>query len=89
MTFKDIIGLKIVAVKGIPNRYQTKKQNKTVPTQYVLFDDGETFMRLDEQDYYTYHDCNSSAMELNISKSKEMWDRFMTYPDSTDCDFMW
>jgi hypothetical protein len=89
MTFTDIIGLKIVAVKGIPKGYQTKKESKDVPTEYILFSDGETVLRLDEQDYYDYHDCNSSARELNLSKSKEMWDRIISYPDSTTCDFMW
>lgn len=89
MTFKDIIGLKIIAVKGIPAGYRTKKQSKEVPTEYVLFDDGETYLTFKEQDYYSYHDCSSSARHISVSQSKELWNQFMTYPDSTDCDFMW
>lgn len=86
MNFLDIIGLKISAIKG--NTPENKKLKK-VDVCYVLFDDGETYLELEEQDYYTYHDCSSVARLLNIYKDKEMWNALNMYPDSNYCSFMY
>ena len=58
-----IIGKKIVAIRA----FQSDRRKKTglIPT-YILFDDKETVLELMEQDYYDYHDCNSSARQIMV-----------------------
>ena len=51
-----------------------------------MFDDGETYIELEEQDYYSYHDCSSSARHINIFKDKLSYDYFMTLPDATETE---
>jgi hypothetical protein len=79
MKLVDIVGKKVVGVKGYPPQ---KKSEKLIDPAFILFDDGETYLNLEEQDYYSYHDCSSSARIINLYKDKERWERFMTFPDS-------
>jgi NAD kinase len=74
---KDLIGLTIVAVKG----YKTPN-SKIVSPEFILFNDGETIMDLEEQDYYTYHDCSSYARIITISKNKERYDNIKNNTDT-------
>jgi hypothetical protein len=88
-TLLDIIGKKAVSLKG----FRTDMRNKKgFPIVYILFDDGETYIELEDQDYYTYHDCNGSAKLIKIFKDKRVWEMIMSdakhYPDA-DIDPMW
>ncbi|GAG92154.1 unnamed protein product, partial [marine sediment metagenome] len=60
--------------------------------EYILFDDQETIIELEDQDYYTYHDCDSLARRINIKKDKVAWEYIMTdekhYP-AADRDLEW
>ena len=67
--FKDIIGKKIVDIRG----HKPKKNQKYIDTEYILFDDEETVIELREQDYYTYHDCSFEAKEITIYRDKNYW----------------
>lgn len=64
-----IIGKKIVAIRA----FQSDKRKKTglMPT-YILFDDEETVLELDEQDYYCYHDCSPAARHIRIHIDKRL-----------------
>ena len=74
-----IIGLKVLAIKG---KYNAKGKN--IGPKYILFDDGKTYIELDEQDYYTYHDCSSSARHITATTATpEYWEILLTYPNST------
>jgi len=76
-----IIGKRIAAIKGMKNR----KNQKRIMADYILFDDGETIIQLNEQDYYCYHDCSCAARELFVHVDKRLWERIMTseaYGDS-------
>lgn len=73
-----IIGLKVLSVKGEHNA-----KGKYIDPCYILFDDGKTYITFDEQDYYTYHDCSSSARHINISVSEQVWQLIFEYPDAT------
>lgn len=86
MNILDIIGLKVVAIKGYPN---SNKRIKKVNADYLLFDDGKTFLEFEEQDYYTYHDCSSLARHINIYQDVSRWAQIALYPDANHCDFMW
>lgn len=57
----EILNLKVVDAR------------KDKSCEYILFDDLQTFIILSEQDDYTYHDCSSSAREIEIIKSREMY----------------
>lgn len=83
-----IIGLTVVAIKG---EYNAK--GKYILPKYILFNDGKTFIELEEQDPYTFHDCASSARCLNLGgiyanpegmqTNEEVWAMIMAYKDAT------
>ncbi len=88
MKIKEIMGKKVVAIKGYNSRWNDKrvKHHHTQP-EYILFDDGKTFIELEEQDYYSYHDCSPSARHISIQKDKDKWNSIMTskaYSDATE-----
>ncbi len=88
MNIKTIIGKKVVAIKGYNLKWNDKrvKHHHTEP-EYILFDDGKTFIELEEQDYHSYHDCSSNARHIIIQKDKDKWDSIMTskaYSDATE-----
>jgi hypothetical protein len=64
---------KILAIKSFKEDEQAT---------YILFDDGETYLELNEQDYYSYHDCSSGARELIVWKDKEAWKLHSCLPDA-------
>jgi len=66
-----IIGLKVLAIKGI----KIRKNQKDIDDDYIFFDDRKTYIYLEEQDYYDYHDCSYSAKELRIYHDAEEWER--------------
>ena len=70
---RDLIGLTVVAVKGCKT-----SNSKVVSPEFILFNDGETIMDLEEQDYYTYHDCSSYARVITVSKNKERYNNILT-----------
>ena len=76
---KDLIGLTVVAVKD----YKTSN-SKVVSPEFILFNDGETIMDLEEQDYYTYHDCSSYARTITVSKNKERYDNIKNNTNIVD-----
>lgn len=59
---------RIVALKA-------DKSNVHKETSYILFEDKETIIKLDEQDPYTYHDCSPSARDIRVFKDKELWSK--------------
>ncbi len=66
----DLIGKKIYAVKSNEGeKCACRRPN------YILLNDGETIIDLEEQDEYEYHDCCSSARIINIYADKERWQR--------------
>lgn len=81
MNIKTIVGKKVVAIKGNYLKYNDKRvKHPKIEPSYILFDDGETYIELEEQDYYSYHDCSSSARHIIVWQNKERWDNIMTNP---------
>jgi len=84
MDIREIIGLKIVAIKGYRSDMRRKKGFRP---QYIFFDDNETYIELDDQDYHDYHDCDSTAKRILVWRDAINWKRIMEdekhYPD---CD---
>jgi hypothetical protein len=74
MILTDLVGFKILAVRGI--RMDMRRKKGFYP-QYILFDDGKTFIEIEDQDYYTYHDCDGSAKVMQIVQSKWQWKGMM------------
>ena len=89
MEMNKIIGLKVVAIKGITNgvdKYGRRKKSGFKP-DYILFDDKMTYIELEEQDPYDFHDCNWSAREIQICQNYNIWKAIMddkngNYPDA-------
>lgn len=89
MKLQQIVGLKIVAIKG----YRTDmRRKKYFSPEYILFDDRETIIELEDQDYFAYHDCDSLARRIHVRKDKTSWERMMTdekhYP-TADRELEW
>ena len=78
MEFLKLIGLKVVAVKGFRTDMRRKKH---FSPQYILFDDGKTYIELEDQDYITYHDCATSAKHISIMQSEASWKIMMEFSD--------
>lgn len=79
MNIQDLVGKKIVACKGLKDP-DKRKTRQVIPLDYILLDDNETIISFDEQDYYSYHDCASSARHVHIRKDPVMWKFIMTDP---------
>lgn len=62
--WEDLIGKKILAFRTFM---------ETGNLDYVLFDDGKTWIELEEQDNYEYHDCSSMARILHVKEDKKIW----------------
>lgn len=73
----DLVGMKIVAVKGWRCGVDKRVKNPRVAPEYILFDDCKTYITLEEQDYHVYHDCNSWARGINIYENEEVWSEMM------------
>jgi hypothetical protein len=73
--WSDLIGMKIVAFRGLPYLRTRYAKKKVTELQYILFSDKKTILNLEEQDSYAYHDCNTSARDLYLFKDKELWNR--------------
>jgi hypothetical protein len=89
MEFNQIIGLKIMAIKSHRTDMRRKKGFRP---EYILFDNGRTYIELEEQDYYTYHDCDSLARRQRIYQDARMWKILMTDKDhyiDSDLGFSW
>ena len=83
--FQKIVGMRVVAVKGEPE--STGFSKPIVKPKYILFDDKETVLMLDEQDYYDYHDCDKSARTLFVAKAPELWKRVMESDEYQDANY--
>ena len=97
---EKIIGKKIIAIKGYdPNYYsphayegslekeeRLKKIGTNIDPVFILFDDEETFMELDYQDEYVYHDCDNSARTISIYQNKERWNKIMINEEYGNAD---
>lgn len=85
---KELIGKSIIAIRGWRSDMRRKKE---IEPAYILFSDQETIMCLDEQDYYDYHDCSTSAREIRIFKDKKRWFQIFNdkkyYPDANYFSF--
>ena len=78
-----IIGLKVTTIRTFRNDQRKKKY---LHPMYILFSDKKTVIELDEQDYYSYHDCSSCARTINIREDEQNWKRIFDdlehYPES-------
>lgn len=76
---KRLIGLRVVAVKAFVEKQDKRYKNRSelVEPRFILFSDKKTYIELEEQDYYDYHDCSTSARYINIRQNKEVWRQMM------------
>jgi len=76
-----IIGLEVLAIRS-------NKRDKGYPLEpdFIVFNDGITFIELEEQDGYAYHDCAQSARHIRITQNKERWEALMDNTNYIDCE---
>lgn len=85
MKFQDLVGKKIVAIKGHIPLSQRRRKHPDIPIEYILFSDRRTYLMFEEQDYYSYHDCSSSARHIYLMDDPKQWKYIMeNLPDSTE-----
>jgi len=72
MIWIDLIGKRIAAFRGFP---KVKFGKPHTEVDFILFDDGKTFIRLRGQDSYDYHDCNPEAKTLDILEDAKLWQK--------------
>lgn len=89
MELSKIMGKQVVAIKGTRSDMRRKKGFHPI---YVLFDDGQTYIEFEDQDYYAHHDCDTDAKIIRIRQDKRYWDCMMGdgahFPDA-DIDLSW
>lgn len=68
MILADLIDKKVVGLRGYPKRYGWKKQE----VAFILFEDN-IYLELDEQDPYSYHDCDQNARVLSLRQDAKRW----------------
>lgn len=81
----NCINKRIVSIKGWCT---DRRKKKNIEPCYVLFDDKKTFIELEDQDYYAYHDCDGSAKTITTREDARMWKLIFdnesgNYPDAT------
>lgn len=93
MNWSALVGMKVAALRGFTQKKHTWGEAMHCPLAYILFDDGETFIELDEQSPYDYHDCCSSARNLELRVDAKRWQEMFNKegswnePDNLACPF--
>lgn len=82
-----IIGLEVKTIRGYRANIDKKVKKPYIEPVYILFNDYQTLIQLEEQDYYTYHDCSSSAKIIRLFSDKDLWTTIFTgidghYPEA-------
>ena len=84
MTILDIKGLIVVAIRGFNCK---KKVPKNIEPLYILFSDKQTYIKLEEQDGYTYLDCSWMAREIDVLRDARVWNDMFNdlhyFPEAT------
>ena len=55
-----------------------------VEASAILFDDERTYIQLEPQDEYTYHDCCHDARVLTVGEDPEQWRRFASLNNAAE-----
>ena len=80
----SLIGKSIIAIRGICPDKRVKRSRP----HYIMFDDGETYIELEDQDHYTFHDFATSAKHIRVYHNKHQWEDIIgnlrDYPNATD-----
>ena len=80
MELVELIGLKVFALKG-----EFGEKTKYVFLRYILFSDKKTFLRFEEQDPYSYHDCSRTARNMELHQDVSQWENiFSKTPNATE-----
>lgn len=87
--WQHLMGKKIVAFRGYPSN--SGHSRESVDLSYILFDDGETYIELSEQDMDTYHDCSRMARLIQVRRDARVWqflkDGLRAKEPTTSCFF--
>jgi len=82
----SLIGKKVVAIKSWSSDKHKKKGFHPV---FIMFDDEETYIEFEDQDYYSFHDYDTSAKVITVYRNKKLWEEMMNnrlgyYPDADE-----
>lgn len=69
--------IKKLLSSGMVKEVLSFKNDKYSEADVILLGDGKTIIKLSEQDYYSYHDCSSSARHIEIIQSEEDWSNYL------------
>lgn len=74
MLLRKILNKKVIAIRGFNSKGKTVGKRTKISAQYILFDDRKTFIELETQDSYTYHDCSRYARDIKVCIDKKRWE---------------
>ncbi len=86
MKWTELIGLKIVGFRGVPQKKRFGNGTE-VPLTFILCEDKKSYIELREQDQYDYHDCNPYARCLELRQDEKLWGRLFNnegFAESTE-----
>ncbi len=69
LSINKIVGKRIKTIRG----FRTDQRIKHTEPYFILFDDEKTYISLESQDGYTYHDCDYSAKTIEVIQCKDRW----------------
>jgi hypothetical protein len=73
LEFSSLLGKTIHAFRGRRCK-KTTYGKETCDFEFILLNDGETYIQLDEQDRYDYHDYSPSARHISVVSHKTLWE---------------
>jgi hypothetical protein len=86
--WKSLEGKRVHALRGRPSKGKFYGEEKSVPLEAILFDDGESYILFGEQDPYDYHDCCHSARTVEAARDPRKWAEMMSeWPEADRFDF--
>lgn len=72
--FLKLMDKKVCAFRGMKDLRNEKYNKPTCVLEFILFDDGETYIEFNEQDPYNYHDFSGSARTIIVNINKHHWE---------------
>lgn len=70
-----VVGRRVAALRGYEP--DLAAGHTRVRLEFVLFDDGATFLELDRQDRYSYHDYDPRARVVGLVSDPARWQAMM------------
>jgi hypothetical protein len=69
--------IEMLLSSGLVREVLSHQKTKLNHADVILLNDGKTYIELSEQDYYSYHDCSTSARHIEVKQNEDEWNRYL------------